>query len=82
MADRYLTPPALARQYGVNSDKVLAWIESGELSAVNVASRVGGRPRWRISAEAIAEFEARRAAKPPVKRRKRKRQTAVLDIIQ
>ena len=78
---RYLTPPSLAQQYGVKPDKVLAWIARGELRAVNVANRIGGRPRWRISPEAIAEFENRRAAKPEVKRPRRKRQTDVLDII-
>ena len=70
----YLTPPAIARRYGVKPDKILAWIASGELAAINVAERPGGRPRWRISPEAIAAFERRRssrpAASPTTKRRK------------
>lgn len=69
----HLTPPAVARAYGVNVGKVLAWIRSGELRAVNLASRPGGRPRWRISADAIAQFEARRLAVAPRPRRRRNR---------
>ena len=80
-APRHITPPMLARQYGVKPDKILAWIARGELRAVNVAERIGSRPRWRISPAAIAEFEHRRAAKPAVKRPRRKRPTEVLDII-
>ena len=77
----YITPPALARQYGVKPDKILRWISLGELTAVNVAERVGGRPRWRISLESIADFERRRAAVKPAKRRRRKRNSEVMDII-
>ncbi len=47
------TPPQLARRYGVNVDKVHQWIKTGELLAVNVAASACGRPRWRITAEAV-----------------------------
>ena len=79
---RYLSPPKYAKQLGVNSEKVLGWIRRGVLRAINVADRVGGRPRWRISAEAIADFERRRSAVKPAKRRKqRKGKSEILDII-
>ena len=79
----YLTPPKYAERLGIKPEKVLGWIARGELRAINVAGRVGGRPRWRISVEAIADFERRRSAVKPAKtRRRRKRQTEVLDIIQ
>ena len=58
----WLTPPQLAKQLGVDAQKVLGWIRSGELRAVNVAERACLRPRWRISAEAIEEFLRRREA--------------------
>lgn len=78
----YVTPPALARQYGIKPEKVIVWIRRGELRAVNVAERVGGRPRWRISAEAIEEFERRRSAVRPAKtHRRRKRKPEIRDII-
>jgi hypothetical protein len=63
-ASRYLTPPQLAERYGVDPNKVLGWIRRGELAAVNVATTTGGRPRWRVSPEALAAFEAARAAGP------------------
>jgi hypothetical protein len=56
------TPPQLARIYGVSPDKVLVWIRSGELRAINVASKPDGRPRYLIDESDISEFEKRRAA--------------------
>ncbi len=76
--DAYLTPPVVARRYGVSVDKVLAWIHRGELAALNLADRLGGRPRWRISPEALAAFERSRSATPPPAQapRRNSRQTA------
>lgn len=59
-----LTPPELAAQLGVSVDKILTWIHSGELRAVNLATRLGGRPRFRIDPADVAEFENRRVARP------------------
>jgi excisionase family DNA binding protein len=59
-----LTPPEVARLWGVSPDKVLAWIAGGELRAVNAATRPGGRPRWLIDRADLAAFEAARAARP------------------
>ena len=58
------TPPEYARSRRVKPDKVLAWIASGELAAINVATKPDGRPRWIITIEAIAEFEQRRSSRP------------------
>jgi hypothetical protein len=53
---------------------VLGWIRAGELSAINVAQQVGGRPRYRIDPVDLAAFEARRLVRtqssPSVRRRK------------
>jgi excisionase family DNA binding protein len=57
-----LTPPELARRWGVSSDKVRAWIESGELRAINLATRPSGRPRYRIDLADVLAFEQRREA--------------------
>lgn len=71
---RCLTPPALAAHWGVKPETVLRFIRSGELRAFNVASRHGsGRPRYRISPDAVIEFENRRAAKQENKRPIRRR---------
>jgi excisionase family DNA binding protein len=61
----WLTPPQFAKRLGIDVSKVLTWIRNGELRAVNVAERVGGRPRWRISSTAIEEFIRRRESTPP-----------------
>ena len=67
------TPPQIAKRYAVNPDKVLAWIRSGELTAVNVATSSSGRPRWRITAAALAEIEGRRSSRPAAKPATRRR---------
>jgi hypothetical protein len=54
----------VARLLRVSADKVLGWIYSGELRAVNVAARRGGRPRWRIDVADLALFEQAREAVP------------------
>lgn len=77
----YFTPPELAKRLRVRLDKVHVWIRRGELRAVNVAENVTGRPRWRISAEAVAEFEQRRTAEAPAKTsRRRKRRMDVIEF--
>ena len=65
------TPPQLAKRYGVNVDKVIRWILAGELAAMNLATRADGRPRYKITREAVEAFEARRAILSPPPRRKK-----------
>lgn len=65
-------PRQIAERYGVDHGKVLRWIESGELKAVNVATRVGGRPRWRVSEESLAAFEQARTNATPAKQARRR----------
>lgn len=74
-SDRYFTPPEVARRYGVAPETVRAWIAAGELDAIDVSDRSTSRPRYRISREALAAFERRRAAvaKPKTTRRRRRR---------
>lgn len=83
MATRYLTPPAVADLLGVDHGKILTFIASGELKAHNLAASRAGRPRWRISLEAVEEFLASRTAVPPpapAKRRKRQPDAAVTEF--
>jgi len=68
-----LNPPELAKLMRVNPDKVLGWINSGELRAVNVAGRGCKRPRWRIAIEDVALFERAREARKPEPRLRRTR---------
>lgn len=63
-----LTPPEIAAAYGCKTDKVLAWIRSGELRAVNIAQAANGeRPRYRIDPADLEAFESRRATAPQPK---------------
>jgi excisionase family DNA binding protein len=71
-----LTVRDVMDKYQVNQMTVLRWIRSGELRALNVGRSVRGKkPRWRVPADAIAEFEARRAAVPAPDGRRRPRRT-------
>jgi hypothetical protein len=49
----------------------LAWISNGELVAVNVAERTGGRPRWRIRRSDLEDFLHRRQNVAPPTRSRR-----------
>ena len=76
MPGKWITPPAYAESRGIGLRKVLTFIESGELKAVNMAAGRTGRPRWKISPEAIEAFEAARttqgkAAAPATQRRRK-----------
>jgi len=67
-----LTAPEVARRLRVSPDKIVAWIKAGELQGFNVALRRNGRPRYRISLDALLDFERRRAgadSQPSARRR-------------
>ena len=59
-----LTPPEIAKRYGIDPGKVLTWIRSGELRAVTIATEAGRRPRYVVDALDLAAIEDRRAARP------------------
>lgn len=65
-------------KYGVTEHTVLGWLRSGELRGVNVGRKPGAKkPRWRISSEALAQFElARESGGPAPAKARRKKQTA------
>jgi len=75
------TPPELAREWGISPDKILTWIRSGELRAVNIATTQLGRPRYQIDAEAIESFKRNRASRPaPKPPKKRRSQPGVIEF--
>lgn len=47
----------LAIRWKVNRRKILAWIRSGRLEAINTASDQSSRPQYLILPEAIDSFE-------------------------
>ena len=71
-----VTPPEIARRWGVSADKVLGWIRSGELRAMNVASKLTSRPRYLVDLADLAAFEERRAVIPPPPRVQQRRRRA------
>ena len=74
-ADRYLTPPMIAKRLRVSPEKVLNWIRKGELRAVNISDG-GRRPRYRVAPDDLEAFLKRREVQPPppIQRRRRRRQ--------
>jgi excisionase family DNA binding protein len=79
---RYLSPPQVARRLGVNADKVRLWLSNGELRGINVAARLGGRPRWRISEADLLAFQARRSAGAEGQRTRVRRRQRSPDVIE
>lgn len=73
MTPTYLSPRQLARQLGVGPAKIIGWIRRGELRAINVATRLVGKPRYRISPAAVAQWEQGRSATPERQAKPRRR---------
>jgi excisionase family DNA binding protein len=81
VTDRTITIKELCERFAVGEHTVLGWIRSGELRALNVGRRPGGKkPRWRITAEALAAFELTRTHNPPPPRTRRRKQ--LTEVIQ
>lgn len=78
----WITPPELAAEMGVSRDKILYWIHSGELRAVDITKTRGGRNKFRIERESIDEFKKLREnnASPKIPRRRRKAPTNVIEF--
>ena len=75
MSDRTLSVKEICDRYSVAEHTVLNWIKGGELRAINVGRTAGTKkPRWRITAEALATFELLRTTTPPPQRARRRKQ--------
>jgi transposase len=71
--DRGFTVSDVAARFRVGEGKVRGWIRRGELAAVNTAAVLRGKPRWVITPEALARFEAARQAQTPTRPALRRR---------
>ncbi len=60
-----LRPADIAERWGISIAKVISWIRSGELRAINAATTQVGRPRFLIDPADLEAFEQRRAVVPP-----------------
>jgi hypothetical protein len=65
---RGMTPAELARALRVGRARIMSWIKTGELPAVNTADP-GRRPRYVILPRQLAGFLASRRPSPPPARR-------------
>lgn len=76
------TVKAVAERYGVSQQTVLGWIRAAELRAINVGRTLSaGKPRWRITEDALVEFELLRTPVAPVARtHRRKRHSDVIEF--
>ena len=74
MFHRFLTPAQIAELLQIDVGKVIGWIRTGELPAVNVAkSRHGAKGRWRIAESDFEDFLLRRRTQPPPPKPTRRR---------
>ncbi len=79
-AQHGFTTAEVAKRYRVGEDKVRGWIRRGELLAVNTSATMSGKPRWVVTAEALADFEKRRAGGQPPKPERRRCRTGQRDF--
>lgn len=61
---RYMTPPQIADHLGCKPETVISWIKSGELKAINLARLGSMKSRFRVSPQALADFELARSVIP------------------
>jgi hypothetical protein len=64
MKRQTLTPPQLAKQWGVSTTKVKHFIRTGELRAFNLAASNCHRPRYVIDVADIEAFKRARQVVP------------------
>jgi excisionase family DNA binding protein len=73
----FLSARQVAEQLGIRVHGVLSLLKSGELRAIDVSLRPGGRRRWRISSSDLDAFILRRTHRPAPPRRRRHKSTNV-----
>jgi hypothetical protein len=74
-----MRPREVGKLLRVGVTKVLGWIKSGKLGAINTASVQCGKPRYVVLPHHLAEFEQRVSAAPPPKPQRRRRIRPVHD---
>ncbi len=78
-----LTPPQIAKRFGIDVNKILGWIRSGELRAINGARKANGtKPRFLVDVADLEAFERSRQVSPPPAPAPRARRSKPSDVIQ
>jgi excisionase family DNA binding protein len=77
------TVPEVAKHLRVSPDKVLGWIRSGRLRAMNISETEGGRPKYRVGREDLDAFLQGRSftAQPVRKGRPAGRRKSSLPVV-
>jgi excisionase family DNA binding protein len=78
----FYKPPEVAKLLSTDNLKIIRWINSGELQAVDVSLHRSKRPRWRISRIDLEAFLSSRSSspQPEVKRHKKKNDDGVIEF--
>lgn len=64
MSDDFLTPKQIAAEMHVGYIKVLRWILAGELAALDVSTKRGGRKRYKVRRADLEAFLSVRNTRP------------------
>jgi hypothetical protein len=70
----------LAKRWRIGEGKIHGFLRRGELIGVNLATHLSARPQWRITPEAVEQFERRRSSAPPPRPPRRRKQPLVIDF--
>jgi transposase len=73
------TPRDVAHLLRVGRSRVLTWIRSGELQAINTAPTRCGKPRFVVLPQQLAEFLRSHQATAPKSAPRRNRRTVLVD---
>ena len=69
----WFTPREVAKQRRVRVATIFGWIRRGELEAINHANSRLGKPRWKISTDALAAFDLARSSRSVIAPSSRRR---------
>ena len=82
MKSGMLKPVDVAERLGVKVDVVRGWIATGQLRAMDVSAKPGGRRRYRIDPTELAALEARRSVRSgdTTRRGRRRRDDGIIEF--
>ncbi|WP_075091384.1 hypothetical protein [Planctomyces sp. SH-PL14] len=60
----FFTPPQLAKRWGCTPASILLLIQAGKLSAFTTSPPTSVKKRWKVTAAAVAAYEAGEAPAP------------------
>jgi hypothetical protein len=73
------TPPQLAARWKAKPETVRRLLETGQLAGFVVSPVGAKRPRWRITLDAVIEYE--NSGKPALTKQKKSRRQSIRDAV-